>query len=98
MFPKILENVIYSRLIDHLCSVILNEHQYRFQSEKSTENASYLLLNEILSALNNKQMEGGLFCDLHKAFDCINHTMVLEKMKFYALSGKFYNLIKSYLD
>jgi len=98
VFPKILENVIYSRLIDHLCSVILNEHQYRFQSEKSTENASYLLLNEILSALNNKQMEGGLFCDLHKAFDCINHTMVLEKMKFYGVSVKFYNLIKSYLD
>ena len=63
----------------------------------STENASYTLLNEILTALN-KQMVGGIFCDLHKAFDCINHAVLLEKMKFYGVSGKFYNLVKSYLD
>jgi len=43
-------------------------------------------------------MVGGIFYDLHKAFDSINHTMLLEKMKFYGVSGKFYNLIKSYLD
>jgi len=59
---------------------------------------SYILLNEILTELNNKQIVGGIFCDLHKAFDCINHAILLEKMKFYGVSGKFYNLIKSYLD
>ena len=64
----------------------------------STENVSYTLLNEILTALKNKQMVGGIFCELHKAFDCINHAVLLEKLKFYGVSGKFYNLIKSYLD
>ena len=64
----------------------------------STENASYILLNEIRTALNNKRMVGGIFCDFYKAFDCINHAMLLEKMKFYGVSGKFYNLVKSYLD
>jgi len=94
VFSKIFEKVIYSRLTDHLHSnVILNEHQYGFRSEKSTENASYDLLHEILTTLNNKQMVGGIFCDLHKAFDSINHTMLLEKMKLYGVSGKFYNLI-----
>jgi len=43
-------------------------------------------------------MVGGIFCDLHKAFDCINHAVLLEKLKFYGVSGKFYNLVKSYLD
>ena len=62
VFSKIFEKVIYNRLIDHLHSnVILNEHQYSFRSEKSTENASYVLLNELLTALNNKQMVGGIF-------------------------------------
>ena len=64
----------------------------------STENASYILLNEILTALNNKQIVGGIFYDLHKAFDCINHAILLEKMNFFGVSGKFYNLVKSYLD
>ena len=41
----------------------------------STENASHILLNEILEAMNSKQMVGGIFCDLHKAFDCINHDV-----------------------
>ena len=76
----------------------MNEYQYGFRSKVSTESASYILLNEILTALNNKQMVGGIFCDLHKAFDGINHAVLLEKMKFYGVSGKFYNLVRSYLD
>jgi len=99
VLSKIFEKVIYKRLFDHLNSnVILNEHQHGFRSEVSTENASYKLLIEILTALNNKQMVGGIFCDLHKAFDCINHAVLLEKMKFYGVSGKFYNLVKPYVD
>jgi len=98
-FSKIFEKVIYKRLFDHFNNnAILNEHQYGFQSAVSTENASYILLNEILTAMNCKQMVGGIFCDLNKAFDCINHAVLLEKLKFYRVSGKFYNLVKSYLD
>jgi len=48
--------------------------------------------------MNCKQMVGRIFCDLNKAFDCINHAVLLEKLKFYGVSGKFYNLVKSYLD
>jgi len=60
------EKVVYKRLFDHLnTNVILNEHQYGFRCEVSTESASYILLNEILTALNSKQMVGGIFCDLH---------------------------------
>ena len=43
-------------------------------------------------------MVGGIFCDFYKAFDCIKHAVLLEKMKFYRALGKFYNLVKSYLD
>jgi hypothetical protein len=43
-------------------------------------------------------MVGGIFCDLHKAFDCIGHVVLLEKLKYYGVAGKFYNLVKSYLN
>jgi len=97
-FSKIVEKVIYKRLFHNFNNnAILHEHQYGFQSEVSTEYASCIFLNEILTAVNCKQMVGGIFCDLHKAFDCINHA-VLEKLKFYGVSGRFYNLVESYLD
>ena len=71
-------------MLDHLNNnAILNEHQFGFQSEVSTENASHILLNEILKAMNSKKMVAGIFCDLHKAFDCIHHVVLLEKLKFY---------------
>ena len=79
-------------------NAILDEHQFGFRSEVSTESASHILLNEILEAMNSKQLVGGIFCDLHKAFDCINHDVLLEKLKFYGVSEKFCNLVKSYLN
>jgi hypothetical protein len=98
VFSKIFEKVIYQRLIDDLNNnAIFYEHQYGFRSEGSTVSASCVLLNEILTALNNKQMVGGIFCDLHKAFDCINHVLLLEKLKFYGVLRKCYNVVKSYL-
>jgi hypothetical protein len=54
--------------------------QYVFRSEVSTENASHILINEILTAMNNKRMLGGIFCDLRKAFDRFNHVVLLEKL------------------
>jgi len=43
-------------------------------------------------------MVGGIFCDLQKAFDSIHHAVLIEKLKFYQVTGKFYNLVKSYLN
>ena len=85
--------------MDHLNNnVILSQQQYGFWSEMSTDSASHVLLNEMLTAMNNKQMVGGIFCDLRKAFDCLNHDILLEKLELCGISGKFYKLIKSYFD
>jgi len=46
----------------------------------------FTLTHEILTALNNK-ITVGIFCDLHKAFDCVNHGILLSKMEFYGIVG-----------
>jgi hypothetical protein len=47
--------------------------------------------------MNNKQMVGGIFYDLQKAFDCVHHKILLGKLKFYGIDGKFKTLIESSL-
>jgi hypothetical protein len=41
---------------------------------------------------------GGIFCDLQKAFDNVNHEILLLKLKFYGIKGNFFTLIKTYLE
>jgi hypothetical protein len=59
--------------------------------------ASNKLINYILTSLNNKLLVG-VFCDLQKAFDCVDHDLLLSKMHLYGISGKGHNLIQSYLQ
>jgi hypothetical protein len=96
-FSKIFEKLIYTRLNKHISNKILANEQYGFRSNTSTEKAVYQLTNKILKALDNKEWVGGIFCDLSKAFDYVNHDILLEKLKFYGISGNANRLIKSYL-
>ena len=73
------------------------QEQYGFWCNTSTTMAIYTLINNILSSLNAKTLDGGLFCDLQKAFDCVDHDILLSKMKFYGIIGSTGKLMESYL-
>jgi hypothetical protein len=63
-----------------------------------TDNATYKLTTEILNAMNNKLLVGGIFYDLDKVFDCVNHNVLLSKLNFYGITDKDLTVYQSYLD
>ena len=75
----------------------MRDEQFGFRTFSSTEKALYKLIDGILNALNNRMVVGGIFCDLQKAFDCVNHNILLTKLKYYGITGTTHKLIKSYL-
>ena len=98
-FSKVLERIIYDRLLKHIrTNNILRSEQFGFRVSSSTEKASYKLIDDVLNALNNKLTVGGIFCDLQKAFDCIDHNILLAKLEFYGITGVTYSLIRFYLQ
>ena len=64
----------------------------------ATTDAIFKLINEIQIALNEKIMVGGIFCNLEKAFDSINHNILISKLNFYGAEGKTLLWFKSYLS
>jgi hypothetical protein len=65
--------------------------------QQTTEQATFSLINEVLTAMNNNLKIGGIFCDLQKAFDCVDPNILMEKLEFCGIEGKFKTLIISYL-
>jgi hypothetical protein len=79
-------------------SQTIPEEQFGFRTDSTTEKAIYKLINETLSALNNKLAVGGIFFDLDKAFDCLNHDVLMSKLQFYGITGKAKSWFESYIN
>jgi hypothetical protein len=80
-FSKIFERLIFTTLLNHLdTNGILAKDQYGFRINRSTENPAYDLFKEIAKAMNEKRSLVGLLCDLEKAFECVNHEILLDKL------------------
>ena len=99
IFGKILEKILYKRLYSFCISQrILSEHQFGFRKGHSTSHALNYSVHAIKEALNSKKHVTGIFIDLSKAFDTIDHTIMLQKLYNYGIRGVTYDILSSYLN
>ena len=73
------------------------QRQYGFQGAKSTEHAVIDIQERILNSLDNGEWPCCIFLDFAKAFDTVNHSILLQKLNHYGIRGKALQLIESYL-
>ena len=76
----------------------MTDQQFGFRKCYSTDEAIFKLVYEVLNALNDKSKVGSIFLDLEKAFDSVNHSLLIKKLSCYGINGKAKQLIESYLS
>ena len=83
-FSKVFERLIYNRLHSFLEKYnILFTSQYAFRKQSSTEHATLELIDTVVNALNDKHYAFAAFIDLNKAFDTLDHNILLDKLWHY---------------
>ena len=98
IFGKIFEKVIYKRLYSFFTSFnVIHEQQFGFRKKHSTGHAINYSVNKIVNELQNRNHVIGIFIDLSKAFDTIDHSKLLTKLEHYGIRGICLQLLSSYL-
>ena len=97
-FSKILEKLFNNRLKSFMkVNHILSNNRYGFREDHSTNLAIIELIEEITSAIDNSMSTVGVFIDLKKAFDTIDHGILLKKLEHYGIRGIANQWVSNYL-
>ena len=99
VFSKLLERIMYNRIYSHVTNnKLLYEKQFGFQQKCSTDYAILQLTKNIYESFDRNTFTLGVFVDLSKAFDTVNHKILLKKLTCFGIKGIYLNWFKSYLN
>jgi len=99
VFSKILEKVIHIKLYSYLEQKgLLYPRQFGFRKNHNTEYGILDLLSNIRNAMEQRLYTIGVFLDLAKAFDTVDHSILLKKMSLYGVSEKSATWFENYLS
>ena len=99
IFSKLYEKVMHKRLYAFITSNnIIHPLQFGFQENDSVHHALISITEAIRSTLDNKKYGCGIFVDLQKAFDSVNHNILLSKLEHYGIRGNVLLWFASYLS
>lgn len=97
-FSKLYEKLVCNRLMNYLSKhSILHNNQYGFRSHHDTSMAVIDMVDKISAAMDSNEFSIGLFIDLSKAFDTLNHKILLQKLNHYGIRGVTLKWFESYL-
>ena len=98
-FLKILERIMYNRLYQYLTeNKILYPKQFGFQTGHSTKHAIVQLVDQILESSEYNKYTLGVFIDLSKAFDTVDHSILLKKLELHGVTDRNLSWFKNYLS
>ncbi|XP_065667737.1 uncharacterized protein LOC136088025 [Hydra vulgaris] len=99
IFSKIFERIVFNRLYAFFKNNdLFYSKQFGFQKSTSTEHAILHLINEIKNSFANGEFTLGVFIDLSKAFDTVDHKIMIKKLMMYGIRGVTCRWIADYLS
>jgi len=99
LFSKILERLMYNRLMSFIDKhKLLYKYQFGFRKNHSANMALILLVDKIASAIEKGEVVLGIFLDFQKAFDTVNHNILLQKLNKYGIRRTAHLWLKDYLN
>ena len=98
-FSKIFEYVIFYQLFDYMCeNNLLTIEQFGFRRGHSTELAAIQLVDRLTKQMDLGNVPTNIYIDLSKAFDTLDHSILLDKLSYYGICGVENLMLRTYLS
>lgn len=99
VLSKVFEKIILNQMLSHFNqNNLLHNQQFGFTKGRCTTDAGVALIKHVFNAWEESKDAIGVFCDLSKAFDCVDHETLLLKLEHYGIRNAALKFLNSYLD